>query len=51
MSEWGEKSDFWNEWKDEFQVAGAPAQTSVPAVRPSEQEQNFESHENDAEIF
>lgn len=52
LSEWGEKSDFWNEWKDEFQVAGSPTPSTAPAVRAAaEQGQSFESHENDGEIF
>jgi len=50
LSEWGEKSDFWKEWKDEFQMAGSAPQPNLPAVNP-QQEQNFEKHENDGEVF
>lgn len=50
LSEWGEKSDFWKEWKDEFQIEGSSPQAAVPALR-SQQETNFEKHENDEEVF
>lgn len=49
LSEWGEKGDFWKEWKDEFQADPSLSQ-QVPVVQKAA-EQNFESHENDGEVF
>lgn len=50
LSEWGEKSDFWKEWKDEFQIEGASPQANVPALR-KQQEPDIETHENDEDVF
>ncbi len=53
LTEWGEKSDFWKEWKDEFR----PEEQSVArhevqlTSSPAPSEKTFESHENDSEVF
>lgn len=49
LSEWGERSDFWKEWKDEFHI-----ESTLPVPQKTSQQmsqQNFETHENDGEVF
>lgn len=46
LTEWGEKSDFWSEWKDEFQEA-SPVEANAVAPAPKD----FQKHEGDSDIF